>query len=125
MTDDPRQGELFPSKASSLQNQRSPDRVEKKLVISDPEIVPCQMIPFPLNRRAKKIRYAAKTFVERTTDEKKQRFWDQTVNQLGSQLNRFGITDAEIDKQIAAFRNAVSDEIFRQAQTSQSKGSRS
>ena len=94
-------------------NQKPLKTCSKFLVDFEPEFL---VIPFPLNRRTKKIRYAATTFEARTTQEKKQRFWDQTVNQLVGQMSRYGIGDVEIEKQIIAFRHAVSDEIYHQNQ---------
>lgn len=71
------------------------------------------VVRFPLDRRHHKVIRAAKSLAARRTQEGKQSFWNRTCRELGAELRRHGAEEAEVRRQIDAFREAVSIELGR------------
>jgi Family of unknown function (DUF6074) len=71
------------------------------------------IIVFPLWRREKTIRSTARTLHSRKTEEGKKSFWTRTIRALKAELAERGCDRAEIDRQVAAFRACISDELER------------
>jgi hypothetical protein len=72
-----------------------------------------KLIPFPLARRSRKVAIAARTFYGRRTERGRQRFWSRTIEDLARELRRHGADQSTIDRELEAFRQAVSAELER------------
>ncbi|WP_425033564.1 DUF6074 family protein [Pelagibacterium sp.] len=72
---------------------------------------PAAIIPFPLDRRRRKVATAARTLAERKTQEGRERYWARTVNGLASEMARHGCDQEEIDRQVSRFFRAVEIEL--------------
>jgi len=110
-----------PALKSQIISDQIPEQktLEKNLVkLTSPK---CQVILFPLINRIHKIRMVAKTYNSRKTEKGKQKFWDQTYWQLQRQLERHGASEKEIDNQLSAFTQAVSQELQLQTLRNQNK----
>lgn len=71
----------------------------------------CQFIAFPLKRRIGRIRRVAEVY-DRKTERDREGYWRTTVNNLVTHLERLGYSDEQVTKEIEAFRDAVSAELF-------------
>lgn len=74
---------------------------------------PRQMIPFPADKRIGKARRCAEVIASRQTKRARDAYWRQTTETLADQLFRAGIEEAEIERQIGLFREAVQRELDR------------
>lgn len=87
--------------------------VEKQ--VAEPVLVAqpasAELIRFPLVRRRRKIVTVAATLAARKTDQGRQAYWTKTITDLAGELRRHGADKAEIDRQLMAFREAVTVEL--------------
>ena len=63
---------------------------------------------FPLNRNVGKVRHVAEAFAKRETDAARVQYWNQVCNGLSKTLRKAGISPEEVERQLIAFRQAVS-----------------
>lgn len=75
---------------------------------------PSKVIAFPQSRRVGRIRHVAKRLQEKR-GEAYQRYWSLTIGTLQKQLERAGLQPADIEHEVAAFRDAVQVELNRMA----------
>ncbi|SIQ98994.1 hypothetical protein SAMN05880590_11015 [Rhizobium sp. RU35A] len=79
---------------------------------------PCEVIVFPLGKRVGKARHIAGKLIEmeRAGKEKvRTNYWNERVKDIASELYRRGLSEAEIDVEIAAFRETVIAEMKKSA----------
>lgn len=72
---------------------------------------PVQVIPFPLHRRAGKIRDVAQKLASKTTDHHADYYASQVTQALCSQLEKVGVCLDEQERQIAVFWREVHREV--------------
>lgn len=77
-------------------------------------IPPVQVIPFPLAANVGKVRRVAEV-LDTKHGKAADAYWGRTVQPMADRLARAGITQAEVDRQIAQFTDAVQQELNRLA----------
>ena len=75
--------------------------------------MPCQIIAFPLTRRAARIRDVAARIMEKTSDRQANAYRNQVAETFFRHLDKIGIAEDEQDEQVGAFFTAVELEIAR------------
>lgn len=73
---------------------------------------PCQVVPFPLERRIGKIRRTAEVLGERH-GKGADHYWKQVVSGIASQMQRAGVPADVIAFEIRQFSEAVQLELVR------------
>lgn len=66
---------------------------------------------FPLNRNVGKVRHVAEAFAKRETDTGRVQYWNQVCSGLSKTLRKAGILPEEVERQLGAFRDAVSAQL--------------
>lgn len=72
----------------------------------------CDVKIFPLARRMGKVRRVAEVYGKKTGKEATA-YWRQQIGNLADSLAWLGVPSDEIDKQLAAFKDAVRHELVR------------
>ena len=72
---------------------------------------PVQVIPFPLHRRAGKIRDVAQKLASKTTEHHAACYASQVTQALCFQLGKVGVSPDEQERQIAVFWREVHREV--------------
>ncbi|PSH66929.1 DUF6074 family protein [Phyllobacterium sophorae] len=75
--------------------------------------IPCQIIVFPLTKRAAKIRDVAAKIMDKTTDRQAEAYRNQAAESLFRHLAKIGVPEDEQDEQVGAFFTAVELELSR------------
>lgn len=75
--------------------------------------MPCQIIAFPLTRRAARVREVATRIMEKASDRQASAYRNQVAETFFRHLDRIGISEDEQDEQVGAFFTAVELEIAR------------
>ncbi len=75
---------------------------------------PVEVIPFPTTKRVGKIRRTAQQLYE-STQRGAEAYWRRTVTDLRRQMERAGIAEDRIERELRAFFDAVQGELNRRA----------
>ena len=81
------------------------DQIEPKFT---PRPAGGAVIPFPLNRRRRKIETAARRLEALKTEDGKLRFWNRTVSGLAAELCRHNVDDETVRRELERFHAALS-----------------
>lgn len=76
---------------------------------------PKKFVVFPLVNRVGKVRDVAAKMLARTTERSIRHYRKQVDDGLTAQLERIGLGEAEIDRQLDLFWQAVDQEMHRQS----------
>lgn len=82
---------------------------------------PCKVLVFPLDKRVGRVRRVAEKLLQKK-GFMADAYWRQTVTTLEGQMVRQGIPEAEIDRQLLAFFDAVRAEIIRLSHSGKNSG---
>lgn len=74
-----------------------------------------RIVPFPLDRRLRKIAAVARNLELRKTEDGKLRYWNRIVSDLAHEFCRNGVDDGEVHRQLTRFHDAVRHELTRAA----------
>lgn len=73
---------------------------------------PCKVLVFPHDRRVGRVRHVASKLLDKRGDTA-DAYWRQTVSALANQMERAGIPDCHVHREIHAFFDAVQGEMLR------------
>lgn len=80
-----------------------------------------EVIPFPMTKRVGKIRRTAE-MLDENTQRGAEAYWRRTVTDLRRQMQRAGVPDDRIDRELRQFFDAVQSELnVRAARKNQSR----
>lgn len=82
---------------------------------------PSKVLVFPLQRRVGRVRHVASKLLDKQ-GELANTYWRQIVTSLTSQMERAGISEAEIDRELKSFFDAVQSEMARLTYRGQQPG---
>lgn len=75
---------------------------------------PCNVVPFPAVRQVGKIRTVADGLARRVGERRGgEGYWRQCVDNMARRMQAAGLTEDVIDRELRAFREAVSIELGR------------
>ncbi|WP_173088943.1 DUF6074 family protein [Devosia sp. 1635] len=75
------------------------------------------IICFPQRRNIGKARHVAVLLLRRAEGPQRETYWSQVCNRMAGTLDKVGMDDAEIDRQLRAFAETVSSEMCRLSNT--------
>lgn len=84
---------------------------------------PCRVVVFPMIHRVGKVRRTARILAGKHGDDA-HLYWKQVVSSLRKQLHRIDLSDAEVERQVQSFFDAVQAEMNRMGPYSQKPGDR-
>ncbi|MGR9169608.1 DUF6074 family protein [Rhizobium sp. KDH_Rht_773_N] len=73
----------------------------------------CEVIPFPMVKRVRKIRETAMKWLEKPTERSADHYQRQVTEAMESGFKKLGLPDIQIDEQVGAFWSAVDREARR------------
>lgn len=73
---------------------------------------PVQVIPFPLAANVGKVRRVAEV-LDNKHGKAADAYWRRTVQPMADRLTKAGVSQAEVDRQIVQFTDAVQQELNR------------
>jgi hypothetical protein len=71
------------------------------------------IICFPQRRNIAKVRHVAAQILRRAEGRQRESYWRQVCNRMAAMLAKNGIDDIEVNRQLNAFAEAVSAEMYR------------
>ncbi|WP_018688710.1 DUF6074 family protein [Ahrensia kielensis] len=74
-------------------------------------IPPVKIIPFPASKQIGKARHVARLFMNKTTERAQASYWEQTETSIRKRLEKIGLADDEIERQVQSFTATVQREV--------------